>query len=123
MKVRTIDDACAVQCPHNGFTSYRYLLERDGMGFSVHKTVIPAGEPQFWHYTNHQEACYCVSGVGELINTATGKKYMIRPGTLYALDQHDPHTFQAFEEVVLISVFNPPVRGHEVHGPDGSYEA
>jgi len=111
-----------VHCPNGGFISYRYLLASDGMGFSVHKTVIPRGEPQFWHYKNHLEACYCVSGLGIIINKATGERHNIFPGTLYALDSHDPHTFQAIEDTVLISVFNPPVKGGEVHGPDGSYE-
>lgn len=111
-----------VRCPRGGFTSLRLLLAKDGMGFSVHETRIPAGEPQHWHYKNHVEACYCVSGYGELINLATNERFTIGPGTLYALDQHDNHTFEAWEDVVLISIFNPPVKGTEVHDADGSYE-
>jgi len=126
MKVTSVDAIRGtereVQCPRGGFTSFRLLLERDGMGFSVHKTVIPAGEPQHWHYTRHVEACYCVSGYGQLTNLATGEQFTILPDTLYALDRHDDHTFEAFEDTVLISIFNPPVKGGEVHGEDGSYE-
>lgn len=110
-----------VHCPNNGFTSFRYLLEKDGMGFSLHKTVIPAGPPQHWHYKYHKEACYCVSGRGTLTNLTTGERYGIFPGACYVLDNHDDHTFQAFDNVVLISVFNPPVTGTEVHMADGSY--
>lgn len=112
-----------VHCPQDGFVSFRYLLAQDGMGFSVHRTEIPKGEPQHWHYKNHLEACYCVSGTGWLTNLKTRDKFYIKPGTLYALDDHDDHTFQALEDVVLISVFNPPVTGEEVHGEDGSYDA
>ena len=35
-----------------GFTSFRALLAKDGMGFSLHKTVIPIGGPYHWHYKN-----------------------------------------------------------------------
>lgn len=110
-----------VHCPNGGFISYRYLLAKDGMGFSLHKTVIPRGEPQHWHYKHHLEACFCVSGGGTLTNLKTGQWFTISPGTMYALDNHDDHTFQALDDTVLISVFNPPVSGKEVHGPDGSY--
>ena len=110
-----------VHCPHGGFTSLRALLLRDGMGFSVHKTIIPPGPPQFWHYKNHLEACYCISGRGTLTEYATGIQHVIGPDTLYALDDHDRHIFQAIETVVLISIFNPPVAGTEVHQADGSY--
>lgn len=111
-----------VQCPNGGFTSYRYLLERDGMGFTVTRTVIPPGGPQRWHYKNHLEACYCVSGRGLLVNESTQEYWAIDPGTLYALDRHDPHLFMAIDETVLVCVFNPPLKGREVHREDGSYE-
>lgn len=125
MKVVRLDDirdsSREVHCPKGGFTSFRFLLARDGMGFSLHKTVIPAGLPQHWHYKNHLEACYCVSGKALLTNARTGQYWAIAPDTCYVLDKHDDHTFEALEDTVLISVFNPPVTGDEVHGPDGSY--
>lgn len=111
-----------VHCPNGGFVSFRYLIEKDGMGFSVHRTEIPKGKPQHWHYKNHLEACYCVSGQGLLRNLKTRELFYIKPGTLYALDKHDDHTFEAVEDVVLISIFNPPVTGNEVHQEDGSYK-
>lgn len=127
MKVVTNKDIAGtkreVHCPKGGFVSFRYLLASDGMGFSVHRTEIPVGEPQHWHYKNHLEACYCVSGKGWLTNLKTREKRLIKPDALYALDKHDDHTFQALEPVVLISVFNPPVTGQEVHQADGSYKA
>lgn len=111
-----------VACPQGGFVSLRGALASDGMGFSVHKTVIPAGRgPQRWHYKHHLEACYCVAGKGLLTNLRTGQFFAIAPDTLYLLDDHDEHTFEALEDVVLVSIFNPPVTGRETHGPDGSY--
>jgi len=111
-----------VDCPKGGFVSYRYVLKHDFMGFGLHKTMIPRGEAQHWHYKNHLEACFCVSGYGELTNLATDDVYEIGPDDCYLLDNHDDHTFKALTDVVLISVFNPPLTGEEVHGEDGSYE-
>jgi L-ectoine synthase len=105
-----------------GFESIRFILEKDNMGFSLHKTIIPKGGPYHWHYTKHKEACYCIKGEGELVDLSTGNKYIITPDTIYILDNHDNHTFEAFEDIELISVFNPPVKGDEVHKEDGSYE-
>jgi L-ectoine synthase len=111
-----------VRCPNGGFRSKRALIESDKMGFSLHQTIIPAGKPQHWHYKYHLEACYCISGYGLLTNCETMKQYEIKPDMVYVLDNHDDHFFQAIEDVVLISVFNPPVVGDEVHDVDGSYQ-
>lgn len=105
-----------------GFESIRFILAKDNMGFSLHKTIIKPNEIYHWHYTNHLEACFCIKGKGEITDLATGKKYTITEGSIYILNNHDDHTFEAFEEVELISVFNPPCTGNEVHRADGSYE-
>ena len=112
-----------VHCPTGGFRSIRPVLAADGMGVSVHKTIIPKGPAQHWHYKHHIEACYCIAGTGVLTDLATGKKHWIVPDVVYVLDDHDDHTFEAITTVVLISIFNPPVTGTEVHQADGSYEA
>lgn len=112
-----------VECPNGGFVSNRMLLESDGIGYSITKTVIPVNGRQFWHYKNHFESCYCVSGRGEITNAHTGEKHEVRPDITYVLDKHDPHYFEAFQEVTLICVFNPPLTGREVHGDDGAYAA
>lgn len=104
-----------------GFTSFRLILASDNMGFSFHKTVIPKGPKRNWHYKHHLESCYCVSGRGILTNLETGESHEIKPDTIYLLDSHDNHTFEPLEDCVLISVFNPPVTGSEVHQADGSY--
>jgi len=111
-----------VSCPKGAFTSNRILLAKDGMGYTMTKTVINKGGPYRWHYKNHLETCYCVSGSGKLTDLNTGKTYEIVPDKVYVLDQYDPHTFEAYEETVLLCVFNPPLTGKEVHKEDGSYE-
>lgn len=112
-----------VNCPKGGFKSMRVLLQSDKMGYTVTKTFIPKGPPQFWCYKNHLETCYCIKGGGVLKNLTDGKEYAIFPDVVYVLDNHDPHTFQALQDTELICVFNPPLAGREVHREDGSYEA
>lgn len=123
MKVRTIEDAINTHrhVKGKGFDSIRLLLADDGMGFSVHKTIIPKGGPYHWHYKHHLEACYCISGSGILHDKETARNIFIQPETIYILDKNDNHEFEAIEDTVLLSIFNPPVIGSEVHGEDGSY--
>ena len=104
------------------WVSRRLLLKKDGMGFSFHETIIPAGSEHEFHYKNHLEAVYCVSGNGSITNLETGETHEITDGTLYALDNHDHHQLHGgTEDMRLICAFNPPVTGQETHGPDGAY--
>lgn len=121
IRTAELEKSRVVECPNGGFVSNRILLESDGMGYGMTKTVVPVGERQFWHYKKHLESCYCVSGKGLLTNAETGQYWAVEADTTYVLDHHDPHYFEALEEVTLICVFNPPLAGSEVHQEDGSY--
>jgi len=100
--------------------SRRLLLQKDNMGFSMNDTIIKAGtETKMW-YKNHLEAVYCIEGEGE-VEVVGGKTFPIRPGTIYALDQHDRHILRAKTELRMICVFNPPLTGRETHDADGAY--
>jgi L-ectoine synthase len=119
-----LDKTKIIECPKGGFTSHRILLDSDNMGFSLTRTVIKPNGKQHWHYKNHLESCYCVSGKGVLteIESPTNDEHIIKPGVTYVLDKNDDHLFEALEETVLICVFNPPLKGDEVHQEDGSYD-
>lgn len=121
MIIKHISDTKKITCPNNGFTSYRYLLEKDNMGFTLTKTIIPVNGKQFWHYKNHLEACLCIEGKGILTDLKTGQQHIILPDIMYALNNNDPHEFEAMQKTILICVFNPPLKGNEVHKKDGSY--
>jgi len=123
IKVNELDSERVVKCPNGGFTSNRILLSSDNMGYTMTKTIVHPGEKQFWHYKNHLESCYCISGTGRLTNAATNEEFDIGPDDVYVLDNHDAHYFEAFEDVILICVFNPPLTGKEIHQIDGSYVA
>jgi L-ectoine synthase len=103
------------------WNSRRLLLKADGMGFSLHDTVIHAGTATRMCYRHHLEAVYCVGGRGEIEELATGNRYAVTPGTMYALDRHDEHVLHAHTALHLVCVFSPPLTGLETHGPDGAY--
>lgn len=126
MIVRTLNEARnssrKVESPDGNWDSTRLILKDDNMGFSFHITRIFKGADFQMHYQNHLESVYCMSGEGEVETVADGKKYPIKPGTVYVLDKHDKHVLRAFEEMEMACVFNPPVTGKEVHNKDGAYE-
>lgn len=124
MKVIHIDDLPKDRkVEFHAGVSNRILLDSDNMGYTLTKTVIqPDAGMVFQHYKHHLESCYCVSGHAMLINATNGDVHYINPGTTYVLDKNDPHYFEAFEETVLICVFNPPLTGKETHNEDGSYD-
>jgi len=109
-----------VQSPA-GWTSFRFLLAGDGMGFSMHETIFPPGLEVPMHYKHHLEAVYCYRGTGVITDLDGDVTHEIEPGTLYALDKHDRHVLKATTELRLVCVFNPPVTGREIHDADGAY--
>lgn len=115
MIVRHRDEVATVNWG-NG-TSHRFLLESDGMGFTLCHTVVEAGTRSSLQYRRHLEACYCIAGRGQVVTADGSVEHELRPGVLYALDAHDPHFLIAAPDVdlELISVFNPPLRGDERH--------
>jgi L-ectoine synthase len=123
MILRHIDTVTTVDWG-NGL-SRRFLLEGDGMGYSITDTTVRAGSRSRLEYRNHLEACYCIEGKGEVVEP-DGTSHPIEPGTLYALDGHDPHVLIASHDrdLRLVCVFSPALRGHERHdleSPDHSH--
>lgn len=126
MIVRNLSDARQshrrIVSPDGNWESTRLLLKEDHMGFSFHITTIYQGADFQMHYQNHLESVYCIAGEGEVETLADGKKYSIKPGTIYNLDKHDKHVLRAFKEMTMACVFNPPLNGKEVHNAEGAYE-
>jgi L-ectoine synthase len=99
--------------------SRRFLLAEDGLGYTVTDTLVQPGTSTRIEYKNHLEACYCIDGHGEVIDT-DGRSHPIVPGTMYALDQHDPHHLVATSTTPLrlVCVFSPALSGDEAHRLD-----
>jgi L-ectoine synthase len=125
MLIRNLDTIRASQrnVVTPGWESARLLLKDEGMGFSFHITTLYAGQELRMHYRNHLEAVFVLQGTGTIEDLATGEVHELRPGTLYALNNHDKHVVRPETDIVTACVFNPPVTGREVHDETGSYPA
>ncbi|MGF1467580.1 MAG: ectoine synthase [Sandaracinaceae bacterium] len=123
MIVRRLSDALGTDrdVKADTWNSRRLLLSADGMGFSLHDTILHAGTTTRMHYKHHLEAVYCIEGRGTLEDLESGETHPIEPGTVYALNGHERHVLRAESRLRMVCVFNPPVRGDETHGPDGAY--
>ncbi|MEA1961933.1 MAG: ectoine synthase [Bacillota bacterium] len=123
MIVKKLDDIIGTDSDVDTKTwrSYRFLLKKDGMGFSMHHTIIKENTETYIWYKNHLEAVYCIQGEGEIEVIDTGDVYSIQQGTLYALNGHEKHYLRARSEMHMVCVFNPPLTGREIHSADGSY--
>ncbi|WP_329086506.1 MULTISPECIES: ectoine synthase [unclassified Streptosporangium] len=119
MIVRNLENVTTVDWG-NGL-SRRFLLEADGLGYSVTDTTVTAGTKSLLEYRSHLEACYCIDGSGEVVDL-DGTTHRITPGTLYALDKHDAHYLIADPDadLRLVCVFSPALRGDERHSLDAA---
>lgn len=123
MIVRRLTDLVDTDRETRGETwaSRRFLLKKDGMGFSLHDTIIHAGTETEMHYQNHLEAVYCIEGRGRLKDLTNATEYAIEAGTMYALSGNEHHILIADEQMRMVCVFNPPIVGPETHDENGVY--
>lgn len=104
------------------WNSRRLLLKEDGVGFSLHDTLIKAGTETMIWYKHHIEAVYCIEGEGEIELFETKEKFQIREGMLYVLNGHEKHLLRGTTEMRMVCIFNPPCTGQEIHNKEGVYE-
>lgn len=124
MLVRTIDDLRGTEdeIDDGDFVSRRLVLKRDGMGYSVHDTEIAANDELHMWYKHHFETVLITEGEGEIEDLGTGKRHPLKPGVMYALNEHDKHILRAFDQGLRMTcVFYPALVGGETHQEDGSY--
>jgi L-ectoine synthase len=125
MIVRSLEEIVGtdqeVHAENGNWVSRRFLLKKDGMGFSFHETTIFAGTETYIWYKNHLEAVYCVGGEGEIEDLETGETHAIRDGVMYALNGHERHHLRATTDMRMVCVFTPPLSGREVHDREGAY--
>lgn len=111
-----------VKPPDGKWESRRLINRDDNLGFSMSDTIIKSGSENHLWYKNHLEAVYCISGDGSIEQLSTGTVHKIEPGVMYALDKNDPHILRGgSKDMHLVCVFNPALKGDEVHDEDGSY--
>lgn len=97
----------------------RYLNLADGCGLTISLPRGPA-DSTIW-YKNHVEANYVLAGEAVVEELATAEKWELGPGSLYVVGPRDRHSLKTKGEIYVMSIFNPPLRGDEIHDADGSY--
>lgn len=124
MIVRTLEDVKArgnyAEKP-GVWTSTRYLLKDDRVGFTLTQTTFAAGQSLTMQYKNHIEANLIISGTGTLTDEESGETWLLEPGSTYTLDKHDRHRLEAKTDLTIVCVFTPALTGKETHDADGSY--
>lgn len=95
------------------WTSTRFFVDQDNLGFSFHETIINANSEYVLWYKDHVEAVIIVEGEGEIEEVSSGKKYHLKKGSAYAVTG-EKHIFRSFSKVVCYCVFNPAVGGDEI---------
>ena len=124
MIVRTLDDikqSGGYAEKPGTWTSTRYLLSDDNVGFTVTQTTFTAGQSLEMEYKNHIEANLIIEGQARVTDVASRKEYMIGPGDIYTLDKHDRHILEAISDLRIVCIFTPALTGKETHDADGSY--
>lgn len=123
MIVKSLDDIVGTEheTSDKNWTSRRFLLKNDNMGFTLNDTIIYAGTETYIWYKHHLEAVYCIEGEGEVETIKDGKVYPIKAGTMYALDGNEKHYLRAKTDMRMVCVFNPPLTGQEIHDEEGVY--
>ncbi len=122
MIVKTRDDVTGTRgdAHGDGWRGLRLLHAEDGMGVTLVDAVLEPGFDMVLWQKNHLEACYCIEGEGTVEELDNGLVHEIRPGTLYAMNNHDRHRIRATTRMRIICTFTPPLTGDEVHDADGS---
>lgn len=123
MIVKSLEDIIGTEdeTSDGNWTSRRFLLKKDNVGFSVNDTVIKAGTENYFWYKNHIESVYLIEGEGEIEEVETGEVWQLKPGTMYTLNENDKHIVRARTQMRMVCVFNPPLVGRETHNEEGYY--
>ncbi len=122
MIVKTREDVAGTKGDAHGdkWHSMRLLHKEDGMGVTLTDSILEAGFEMVLWQKNHFEACYCLEGAGTVEELETGIIHEIKPGTLYAMNNHDRHRIRVKDRMRLVCTFFPALTGEETHDADGS---
>ncbi len=122
MIIKIKDDVVGTKGEKHGdkWHSLRLLHKEDGMGVTLTDSILEPGFQMVLWQKNHFEACYCLEGEGTVEELDNGKIHEVKPGTLYAMNDHDRHRIQAKTRMRIVCTFFPALTGNEVHDADGS---
>ena len=122
MIVKRLEDVVGTKGDAHGdkWHSLRLLHNEDGMGVTLTDSILEEGFDMVLWQKNHLEACYCLEGEGSVEELDSGTVHEIKPGTLYAMNDHDRHRVKAQTKMRIIATFSPALTGDEAPDADGS---
>jgi len=97
--------------------SRRLLVRSDGFGFALCQTLGNAQTDSPLQYRHHFESCYYVAGSGEYV-WGDGRHPIDTNGaggTVFIMNENDAHRMVVDNPSMCLSVFTPPIEGHESH--------
>lgn len=100
--------------------SRRFLVKHDGVGIALCNTIGNANTDSLLEYKNHYESCYYIEGSGEY-EWHDGKHPILTndgQGTVFIMNARDRHNMRIEQTAICISIFSPPIDGHECHQLD-----
>ena len=98
----------------------RALLQEDALGFTVCDVNLDAGQKNILWYKHHWEANYILGGRGEVVDLGTNASWVLEPGVMYMVGPDDRHSMRAHSDLHLVSIFNPALKGDEMHDAEGT---
>ena len=98
----------------------RMLTSDDQVGFSLSDVHLEAGARASLWYKHHWEANLIIGGRGRVTDIASGREWPLDFGTMYLVGPGDRHILESVEDLHVLSVFCPPLRGEEEHDADGA---
>lgn len=104
---------------NGGARTLRVLSKDDDLGFSLSDVHVAAGRSNDLWYKNHWEVNYVLGGNARVTDLNSGEIHHFDPWSLYVVGPNDPHRFEALSDVHVISLFDPPLTGEEIHDADG----
>lgn len=108
---------------HGQARTLRMLTRADDLGFGFSDVHFAAGAEATLWYKHHWEANHIISGMGVVTDLTTGQSWKLESGVGYNVGPKDRHRLRADTDIHFISVFCPPLEGHERHDPDGTLAA
>jgi L-ectoine synthase len=101
----------------------RMLTKADDVGFGFSDVHFSADAETVLWYKHHWEANHILAGTGLVTELATERSWKLEPGVSYNVGPKDRHRLRADTAMHLVSVFCPPLEGHEQHDAGGTLTA
>ncbi len=109
MLIRHFSEIAVSSLAHHdeGWSSYRFLSDRDAKGVSIHELWIHPDVLARFDSSPSERMFYCIEGEGDISCDATRTRVRMRPGSFCVLDEGCEYHVCALSKLRLICFFRP----------------